>query len=119
MVEGADFAVVECVNGHAFRIGAPPPPVNKLDVLTTAMRELGNPEAWKHKLVAQGRCVRCKRKRGLKGTKHHCRRCADVMNRASLRWQQKKGYARRRALTQAAKDEHGRQMRGLKKTERG
>src|SRR5216117_373286 len=115
MVEGADFAVVECVNGHSFRLGAPPPPVTKLDVLTTAMRELGNPEAWKQKFLAQGRCVRCKRFRGVKGTKHHCRKCADAMNRVSLRWQKKKGYARRRRAMQATRDEHARQMSGIKK----
>jgi len=116
MVKGADFAVVECVNGHAFRIGAPPPPVNKLDVLTTARRELGDPQAWKQRLIASGRCVRCRRQRGLKGTKHYCRRCADAANRTQrVRGRKRKGaYARRRQATQATKDEHARQMSGIK-----
>ena len=117
MVEGPDFAVVECVHGHAFRLGAPPPPVNKHDVLASATKDIQDPGQWKEKLVAQGRCVRCKRKRGIKGTKHHCRRCADAVNRASLKRQRKKGPARRRQATQATKDEHARQMSGIRRKE--
>ena len=115
MVEGADFAVVECVNGHSFRLGAPAPPVTKLDVLTTARRALRDPQAWKQALMAQGRCVRCKRARGLKGTRAHCRRCADAVNRVSVRRRKKTGPVRRRRAMQATRDEHARQMSGIKK----
>jgi len=120
MVEGADFAVVECVNGHSFRIGAPPPPAQAgpRDVVATALTKPWNRRAHERDVIAQGRCARCKRKRGLKGTKHHCRKCADAMNRVSLRWQKKKGAARRRRAMQATRDEHARQMAGIKKEAR-
>ena len=120
MVEGPDFAVVECVNGHAFRIGAPPPPTTPgpRDVVATARSKPWDRHAHERDVIAQGRCVTCRRKRGLKGTKHHCRQCADARNRRSLRWWKKKGAARRRHATQATKDEHARQMAGIKKKER-
>jgi len=120
MVEGADFAVVECVNGHSFRIGAPPPPVTPgpRDVVTTARTKPWDRQAHERDLLAQGRCAKCQRPRGVKGTKHYCRRCADKVNRTSLKWYRRKGAARRRATTKATRDEHARQMSGIRKRER-
>lgn len=33
---------------------------------------------WQRRKVADGRCTRCGRKRGAKGTAIYCRRCADL-----------------------------------------
>jgi len=117
---GVGFVVYECWMGHPFRVPpiTSPPPVSKHDVLASATKDIQDPGAWKQKLMAQGRCVRCKRLRGVKGTQSHCRKCADAMNRVSLKWQKKTGYARRRAATQATKDEHARQMGGIKRKEK-